>query len=131
MDIKDTSVNSNDQPQINQETIDFLRNFDKFHNFEQNLSEEPEKLSNVPHEIVFNITANALEENNKGEKVRSKKICTKYYHIPVPLGADYNVFMDAFFKFLEESLASAASKTYDKTNSETTTSKPTEENNNE
>lgn len=105
--------NIKNDPEISQATIDFLKDFDKY-TFQQNLSEEPEKLSNVPHEIVFNITANVLEENDKGEKIKSKKICTKFYHIPVPLGADYDIFMEAFFSFLEKSLASAATEAYDK-----------------
>lgn len=116
MDIKDevTDDGNTSQPEINQAAIDFLRDFDKYYNFEQNLSEEPEKLSDAAHEIVFNITANVLEENDKGEKVRSKKICTKFYHIPVPLGGDYNIFMEAFFSFLEKSLASSATEAYNK-----------------
>ena len=105
-----------DTADIDQQVADFLKSFDEQNGIRQNLSGEPEKLSDAPHEIVFNITANVLEENEKGEKTRSKHICTKYYHIPVPVDGDYHVFMEAFFKFLEESLSSAASKTYEQTN---------------
>lgn len=97
---------------------DFIKSLDEERDqssLQQNLSGEPEKLSNATHEIVFNITANVLEENEKGEKLGSKHICTKYYHIPVPLDGDYKVFMEAFFKFLESSLASAASNAYQET----------------
>lgn len=97
-----------------------LKNFLKDHyssqDYAQNLSDEPEKLSLSPYEIVFNVTANVLQENEKGEKLRSKHISTKFYHIPVPVDGDYNVFMESFFKFLEENLASAANKAYEENN---------------
>lgn len=115
MDIESNNPVDNTQD-IDKEIADFLRRFDEQNGIYQNLSGEPEKISDAPHEIVFNITANVLEENDKGEKIRSKHICTKYYHIPVPIDGDYHVFMEAFFKFLEESLASSASKTYEQTN---------------
>lgn len=83
--------------------------------FNQNLTGQPDKISNATYEIVFDITANVLEENEKGEKIRSQEICTKYYHIPVPLDGDYKVFMEAFFKFLENALSSAASNAYKET----------------
>ncbi len=76
---------------------------------------ENQKLSDAPIEIIFNITANAVEQNDKGENIQSKQICTKYYHIPVPLGNDYNIFMNAFFDFLEKQLASSASHAYNET----------------
>jgi hypothetical protein len=102
---------------LNEQQIEeFLRQFDSQPGYSQNLSGEPEKLSDAPHEIVFNITANVLEENEKGEKIRSKHICTKFYHIPVPIDGDYHIFMESFFKFLEEALSSSASQAYDKTN---------------
>lgn len=99
-----------------EQILDLINKMDPMNSYSQNLSDEPEKLSNSTHEIVFNITANILEENQKGEKVRSKKICTKYYHIPVPIDGDSDIFMKTFFNFLEEALASAASKTYQETN---------------
>lgn len=115
MDLKNNDLTT-DTSSIDQQTVDFLKRFDEQNGIYQNLSGEPEKLSHAPHEIVFNITANVLEENEKGEKTRSKHICTKYYHIPIPIDGNYNIFMDAFFNFLEESLSSAASKTYEQTN---------------
>lgn len=96
----------------------FIKSLDeeRGHNvFNQNLTGQPDKISNATYEIVFDITANVLEENEKGEKVRSQEICTKYYHIPVPLDGDYKIFMESFFKFLENCLSSAASKTYEAT----------------
>lgn len=94
---------------------DFIKEFDS-NNFTQDLTGEPKKLSEASHEIVFNITANILEENEKGEKVKSKQICTKYYHIPVPMGGDANAFMVSFFDFLEKSLAGSAKHAYNTNN---------------
>jgi hypothetical protein len=66
------------------------------------------------HEIVFNITATVLSEDDKGEDAGYEEICTKHYHIPVKDGADYKQFMDSFFQFLEGCLSSSAKKTYEK-----------------
>lgn len=131
MDVEN-DIPNNDE--MDERLKDFLKYFDNTSNpynpYEQNLSDEPEKLSNATHEIVFNITANVLEENEKGEKVRSKKICTKYYHIPVPLDGDYDIFMEAFFKFLEQALSSSASQAYDSTNPYNTPKSTEKENSN-
>ncbi len=70
--------------------------------------ERPDKLIICPHEIVFTVIANVLEENEKGELIGSKEICQKNYHIPVPPKHDYNTYMQAFFSHLEECIKSSA-----------------------
>lgn len=70
--------------------------------------ERPEKILSCPHEIVFTIIANVLEENEKGETIGSKEVCQKNYHIPVPAAHDYNMYMDSFFKYLENCIKSSA-----------------------
>lgn len=70
--------------------------------------ERPEKVLSCPHEVVFTVIANVLEENEKGETIGSKEICQKNYHIPVPAMHDYNIYMDSFFKFLENCITSSA-----------------------
>ena len=77
------------------------------------LDNKPKKLIDCSHELVFKIVANVLEENTDGTLVGSKEIYAQNYHIPVPADNDYKVFVDTFFGFLEESLSSAASKTYE------------------
>lgn len=62
------------------------------------------KLIDCPHEIVFNITAQALSQNEKGEIVGTKEICVKNYHIPVPVDKDYNHYMSVFFDHLEKKI---------------------------
>lgn len=60
------------------------------------------KLTNSPHEIVFDITASVFEENLKGELIGTKEICTKKFHIPVPVDKEYQLFMTTFFTHLEK-----------------------------
>jgi hypothetical protein len=79
----------------------------------ENLNNKPTKLIECSHEIVFKIVANVLEENTDGTVVGAKEIYAQNYHIPVPSGNDYKVFVDTFFGFLEQSLSTAAEKTYD------------------
>jgi hypothetical protein len=71
------------------------------------------KLTNSPHEIIFEITANVMEENNKGEIIGTKEICTKKYHIPVPIDKDYDIYMKTFFQHIEDCLLSAAKTSQD------------------
>jgi hypothetical protein len=70
------------------------------------------KIIACPHEIVFTITAKVLEENQKGELISNKEIYTKNYHIPVPIDQDYNMFMETFFRFLEECLSTSANEAH-------------------
>ena len=78
----------------------------------EELNGENKKLIECPHEIIFKVTANVLEENKDGQLVSSKEICTKDYHIPVPADKDYKEYMNIFFEFLENGLASSADKIY-------------------
>lgn len=87
---------------------------------ESNLSENKEdltgkatKLIDCPHEIIFKITANVLEQNEQGELVSSKEICTKNYHVPVPMSENYKEYMSTFFEFIENGLVSSANKIYE------------------
>jgi hypothetical protein len=82
----------------------------------EDLDGQAKKLIGCPHEIVFKVTANVLEENKDGELVSSKEICTKNYHIPVPADKDYKEYMNIFFDFLENGLASSADKIYNQEN---------------
>lgn len=70
--------------------------------------DRPDKLLICPHEIIFTVIAHVMEENDKGELVSSKEICKKNYHIPVPPNNDYNRYMDAFFKHIENCISSSA-----------------------
>mgnify|MGYP006286865319 CR=1 FL=1 len=83
------------------EEIDSLLRFKRL---EGGIDDEQHKLIRCPHEIIFNITANVLMENDKGEKTGSREICNKNYHIPVPIDRDYKEYMNAFFEHLEKAL---------------------------
>ena len=76
------------------------------------------KLTDSPHEIVFDVTATVLEENLKGEIVGTKEISTQKYYIPVPINQDYDVFMQTFFSHIHNCLGDAASKANNKKNNE-------------
>jgi hypothetical protein len=59
------------------------------------------KLIKCPHEIVFSINASVLMENEKGELVGTREVCSKNFHIPVPIDKDYEIFMKTFFDYIE------------------------------
>ena len=70
-----------------------------------NLIAGKKKLISCRHEIIFNINARVVEEDETGNPVAIRSIATKNYHIPVPSDKDYDVFMNTFFEFLESCLA--------------------------
>jgi hypothetical protein len=74
---------------------------------------EPEKIFDCAHEIIFNITANAMTLNEKQETTGTREICNKMYHIPVPIDKDYKEYMNAFFSYLEEKIIDTAKHTND------------------
>ena len=73
--------------------------------------DRPKKLISCPHEIVFNLRASVMEENEKGEIVSCKEVCQKDYHIPVPPKKDYTTYMECFFKYLENCITNSAKNT--------------------
>jgi hypothetical protein len=79
---------------------------------EADLFPETTKLISCPHEIIFTINANVVEENEEGETKGSKELCVRTYHIPVPTDVDYTEYMNSFFAFFEDLLL----QTIDKTN---------------
>jgi hypothetical protein len=72
----------------------------------------PQKKIDCPHELLFTISATAMEQNDKGEAVSTREICTKNYHIPVPIDKDYNKFMTTFFEYLEAKLLESVNHAY-------------------
>ncbi|NBW09732.1 MAG: hypothetical protein EBR82_17085 [Caulobacteraceae bacterium] len=73
---------------------------------------QPKKLTGAPHEILFDVTATVMEENEKGEIIGTKELCNQQYHIPVPIDQNYEIFMRTFFMYIEESLLKASDKAY-------------------
>lgn len=69
-----------------------------------NVEEKTEKFIDCPHEIIFNITANVLTQNEKSEVTGTREILSQNYHIPVPIDKDYKEYMKAFFNYLESNI---------------------------
>jgi hypothetical protein len=67
-------------------------------------TDENQKLIACPHEIVFSVNATVLMENEKGELTGTREVCSKNYHIPVPIDKDYEIFMKTFFDHIETCL---------------------------
>jgi hypothetical protein len=63
------------------------------------------KLIACRHEIVINVMASVMEEDESGEQIGTKEICKQNYRIPIPSNKDYNVFLKAFFNHLEKSMS--------------------------
>lgn len=66
--------------------------------------EEQKKVTDTAHEIVFKLTANVLEQNEKGEYTKSKGMFEQNYHIPVPIGTVAKDYVDAFFDFIKQQI---------------------------
>lgn len=81
--------------------------------FDQQLEMFPEttKLIDCQHEIVFSMNINALEQDADGRSVGSAELRTSTYHIPVPSGADYKEYIDAFMQHFEKAMITAADNT--------------------
>jgi hypothetical protein len=84
---------------------------------ESNFFPEDTKLIDCPHEIVFSINANVLEQNEDGQTIGSKELCVRTYHIPIPPHKDYKEYMDAFFGFFETTLQASIEQAELKTTS--------------
>lgn len=80
------------------------------------IDENPIKLIDTAHEIIFTVTAHALSQNEKGELIDSKEISVRNYHIPVPIDKDYKHYMHVFFSYLEEKIVSAIHEANKKSN---------------
>lgn len=77
--------------------------------------EDQQKLTDTAHEIVFKITANVLEQNEKGEYVKSKGMFEQNYHIPIPVGSLCTDYVDAFFDFIKKQMIDAIAAADEKT----------------
>jgi hypothetical protein len=71
---------------------------------------EDKKLIVCRHEIVINVMASVMEEDEAGEQIKTKEICKQNYRIPVPSNKDYNVFMKAFFDHIESCMSESYGK---------------------
>lgn len=85
----------------------------------QPLFEGQQKKIQCTHEIVFNITARVMSQDEEGRDTECKEILTKNYHIPVKEKTEYAEFMDAFFKYLEQCLSETAKHAYNNTPTKT------------
>lgn len=79
------------------------------------LFQDQQKKIECTYEIIFNITARVLEENEAGQDISCKEVMTRNYHIPVKDKVEYKPFMDAFFSFLENCLSTSAKHAYEQT----------------
>lgn len=68
------------------------------------------KKTDAAHEIVFNITASLLEENDKGETLAPKLVFIKNFFIPVKPQEDIGKFTDTFFKTIEDCIIYGSQK---------------------
>lgn len=64
----------------------------------------PKHLSDAPHEIVVYVKAEVSDIDNKGNLSQVKDLCEQYYHIPVPAGRDYSLYMTKFFEKFHSNL---------------------------
>ena len=79
----------------------------------EELDTAPKKLIDCPHEIIFSVEANILEQNEKHENVGSKLIHKTNFHMEVPEGKDAIKYMEGFLQHFQECLLQTAKKEND------------------
>ena len=116
MDINDTNTNT-DNTELYKE---YKKIFDNMTGSSQILDPElisgAKKLISCRHEIIFNINARVIEEDEVGKPIATTRVATQNYHIPVPSDKDYNIYMNAFFEHLEKCLSQSAQKSTEDSN---------------
>jgi len=114
MDIEKLTPEQEEQIKQLREALEKQINQDSQFQYQElaDLASDNQKVTTTPHEIVFDITATVLSENEKGEAVATKEIMTKKFHIPVPIDKDYNKFMGVFFGHLEGAILESTQKAY-------------------
>jgi hypothetical protein len=103
---------------LQQQLVDYIQNLSDnelksiidFKN-ETQPEKEIDKVFHSAHEIIFNVTATVMIQNEKQEITGAREICNKLYHIPVPIDKNYKEYMDVFFAYLEEKIVDSASHT--------------------
>tara|TARA_B100000902_G_C26407748_1_gene480824 strand:+ start:38 stop:346 length:309 start_codon:yes stop_codon:yes gene_type:complete len=76
----------------------------------EELDNTPKKLIDAPHEIVFTVEANILEQNEKHENIGSRLIHKTNFHMPVPEGKDAMEYMDGFLQHFQQCLLNTEEK---------------------
>lgn len=74
----------------------------------EELDNTPKKLIDSPHEIVFSVEANILEQNSNHENIGSRLLHKRNFHMPVPAQKDPEEYMEAFLKHFETALVESA-----------------------
>lgn len=95
-----------DRQSDNKEEKKYIDNYDQFFVDET-------KLSDCKFELVFNITASLLEQNETGNVSNTKQLYAQNYIIPVPDEKDHKIFLDTFFKYLENHILESSKVAYD------------------
>lgn len=70
----------------------------------QELDTTPKKLIDSPHEIVFTVEANILEQNEKHENVSCKLLHKTNFHMEVPENKDAMKYMEGFLQHFQQCL---------------------------
>ena len=98
------------------EAIEAIQNQHASSSLSDNINMSSNKLIDCRHEIVIQVVAKVLEEDETGMTIGAKEICQKNYHIPVPANRDYNEYMKGFFNFLENCMSTSATNLEEDTN---------------
>jgi hypothetical protein len=64
----------------------------------------PKHLTDAPHEIVAYLKIEVSNLDNNGNLNEIKDLCEQYYHIPIPAGVDYNLYVSKFFEKFHSNL---------------------------
>lgn len=79
-------------------------------------SEQP--LLDCPVEIVFHVTCNVLNKNQKGELINSEKVIMKNYHAALDNKSQVERYVEGFFNKFHQKMEEQANETIPEPNNE-------------
>jgi hypothetical protein len=72
------------------------------------LFNEDESLLDCPVEMIFTVTCNVLNKNQKGEIESSEKVIVKTYHVPLDNKKEVERYVEGFFNKFHEKMEQQA-----------------------
>lgn len=82
------------------------------------LFSQDEPLLDSPVEMIFTVTCNVLNKNQKGEVQNSEKVIVKTYHVPLQNKTEVERYIEGFFNKFHEKMEQQAAETVKEDNHE-------------
>lgn len=77
------------------------------------LFEKDQSLLDCPVELVFTISCNVLNKNQKGELENTDKVFIKHYHVPLDNKKQVERYVEGFFNKFHDKMEQQANETFE------------------